>query len=126
MHANIPAPDPFCIAGTTIGSRLLLGTAGYPNQRTLRAAVEASGAEIVTVSIRRVSLKGHGSDTIGLLAGRRFLPNTAGCETAQLDLPDPKGFAIALNGEVVRRDAWAATALNDGDRVEIIRAMSGG
>ena len=47
-------------------------------------------------------------------------------ETAELDLPDPKGFAIALNGEVVRRDAWAATALNDGDRVEIIRAMQGG
>src|ERR1051326_2124993 len=65
MHANLQAPDPFCIAGTTIGSRLLLGTAGYPNQRILRAAVEASGAEIVTVSIRRISLNGHGSDTIG-------------------------------------------------------------
>ena len=47
-------------------------------------------------------------------------------ETAGLDLPNPKGFAIALNGAVVRRDAWAATVLNDGDRVEIIRAMQGG
>ncbi len=75
--------DPFTIAGAEIGSRLLLGTAGYPNQRILRAAVEASGCEIVTVSIRRISLQGHGSDTIGLLAGRRFLPNTAGCETAR-------------------------------------------
>src|SRR3981189_1485204 len=75
--------DPFTIAGTAIGSRLLLGTAGYPNQRILRDAVAASGCEIVTVSIRRVSLKGHGSDTVGLLAGRRFLPNTAGCETAR-------------------------------------------
>jgi len=75
--------DPFTIAGTTIGSRLLLGTAGYPNQRILRDAVAASACEIVTVSVRRISLKGHGSDTIGLLAGRRFLPNTAGCETAR-------------------------------------------
>jgi thiazole synthase len=75
--------DPFTLAGATIGSRLLLGTAGYPNQRILRDAVEASGCEIVTVSVRRISLKGHGSDTIGLLAGRRFLPNTAGCETAR-------------------------------------------
>jgi thiazole synthase len=75
--------DRFTIAGTAIGSRLLLGTAGYPNQRILRGAVEASGCEIVTVSVRRISLKGHGSDTIGLLAGRRFLPNTAGCETAR-------------------------------------------
>ena len=47
-------------------------------------------------------------------------------ETGELDLPNPKGFAIALNGAVVRRDAWAATALHDGDRVEIIRAMQGG
>ncbi len=59
--------DPFTIAGTAIGSRLLLGTAGYPNQRILRDAVEASACEIVTVSVRRISLKGHGSDTIGLL-----------------------------------------------------------
>jgi len=47
-------------------------------------------------------------------------------ETAELELPNPKGFAIALNGAVVRRDAWAATPLNEGDRVEIIRAMQGG
>ena len=47
-------------------------------------------------------------------------------ETAELELANPKGFAIALNGVVVRRDAWAATPLNEGDRVEIIRAMQGG
>ena len=47
-------------------------------------------------------------------------------ETAALDVPNPKGFAIALNGAVVRRDAWASTALRDGDRIEIIRAMQGG
>lgn len=47
-------------------------------------------------------------------------------ETAGIELPNPKGFAIALNGAVVRRDAWAATALRDGDRIEIIRAMQGG
>ena len=47
-------------------------------------------------------------------------------ETAELELSTPKGFAIALNGAVVPRGAWAATALNDGDRIEIIRAMQGG
>jgi thiazole synthase len=83
MNLETRPQDPFVIAGTMIGSRLLLGTSGYPNQRILRAAVEASGCEIVTVSIRRISLKGHGSDTVSLLAGRRFLPNTAGCETAR-------------------------------------------
>src|SRR4030081_2713116 len=92
--------DPFTIAGTAIGSRLLLGTAGYPNQRILRDAVAASGFEIVTVSIRRISLKGHGSDTVGLLAGRRFLPNTAGCETARdaVLTAERAGGALETNG----------------------------
>ena len=83
MDADTEANDPLMIAGTPFRSRLLLGTAGYPSQRILSEAVAASGCEIVTVSIRRISLKGHGSDTVGLLAGRRFLPNTAGCETAR-------------------------------------------
>jgi thiazole synthase len=74
--------DPFSIAGVTLGSRLFLGTAGYPNQRIMADAVEASGAEVVTMSIRRISLDRRGSDTINLLKGYRFLPNTAGCETA--------------------------------------------
>ena len=47
-------------------------------------------------------------------------------ETAELELANPKGFAIALNGAVVRRDAWASTPLREGDQVEIIRAMQGG
>jgi thiazole synthase len=77
------ASDPFTIAGVTLASRLFLGTAGYPNQRILVDAVEASGAEVVTMSIRRISLDRRGSDTVNLLKGRRFLPNTAGCETAR-------------------------------------------
>ena len=47
-------------------------------------------------------------------------------ETAALDIAEPRGFAISLNGEVVRRAAWTATPVRDGDAVEIIRAMSGG
>ena len=43
----------------------------------------ASGCEIVTASIRRISLQGHGFDTVNLLSKYRFLPNTAGCETAR-------------------------------------------
>jgi len=47
-------------------------------------------------------------------------------ETADLEISEPRGFAISLNGAVVRRPAWPVTALRDGDTVEIIRAMSGG
>ncbi|WNJ92715.1 thiazole synthase [Bosea sp. 685] len=77
------AEQSFTIAGTPLASRLLIGTAGYPNQRIMVEAVAASGAEIVTLSLRRISLAGHGSDTAQLLSGYRFLPNTAGCETAR-------------------------------------------
>jgi thiazole synthase len=75
--------DPLSIAGVTLGSRLFLGTAGYPNQRILVDAVAASGSEVVTMSIRRISLDRRASDTVNLLKGLRFLPNTAGCETAR-------------------------------------------
>ena len=75
--------DRLVIAGETLGSRLILGTAGYPTQAIMRDAVAASGCAMVTVSMRRISLAGHGSDTVGLLSGYRFLPNTAGCETAR-------------------------------------------
>jgi sulfur carrier protein len=47
-------------------------------------------------------------------------------ETAALEISEPRGFAISLNGAVVRRAAWSATAVHEGDTVEIIRAMSGG
>jgi thiazole synthase len=77
------AEQPFILAGTQFSSRLLIGTAGYPNQRIMVDAVAASGAEIVTLSLRRISLAGHGSDTAQLLSSYRFLPNTAGCETAR-------------------------------------------
>ncbi len=80
---RVPGDDPLTIAGTALASRLILGTAGYPNQRAMVDAVRAGGADVVTVSIRRVSLQGHGSDTVRLLSGSRFLPNTAGCETAR-------------------------------------------
>jgi sulfur carrier protein len=47
-------------------------------------------------------------------------------ETADLEITEPRGFAISLNGAVVRRAAWPTTPVQDGDAVEIIRAMSGG
>jgi sulfur carrier protein len=47
-------------------------------------------------------------------------------ETADLEIAEPRGFAISLNGAVVRRAAWPATEVREGDAVEIIRAMSGG
>ncbi|MGB8840698.1 MAG: thiazole synthase [Aliidongia sp.] len=76
--------DSFEIAGTKIASRLLMGTAGYPNQKALLAALAAGGAEIVTASVRRISLDGYGESLIDALGtGFHILPNTAGCATVR-------------------------------------------
>jgi thiazole synthase len=74
--------DKLIIAHESFDSRLLLGTAGYPNQQLLLDALEAGGAEVVTVSVRRISLEGYAESMVDLLGGRyRLLPNTAGCAT---------------------------------------------
>jgi len=78
--------DPLLIAGTPLRSRLFVGTAGYPNQQVLLDSLEASGAELVTVSIRRISLDAYAESLVDLLGGTgryRLLPNTSGCVTAR-------------------------------------------
>ena len=75
------------IAGKEYRSRLLVGTGKYKDFEETRAAIEASGAEIVTVAIRRVNI-GQDKDSPNLLdflPSDRFtiLPNTAGCFTAE-------------------------------------------
>jgi len=72
------------IAGKLFSSRFLIGTSRYPNQQIMLGAIEASGAEIVTVAVRRVSLDGGGEGLFDLLGDRfHLLPNTAGCFTAR-------------------------------------------
>jgi thiazole synthase len=73
------------IADRTFDSRLIVGTSRYPDPHTMLEAVEASGAAMVTVSIRRLDLKDTtGENPISLLRKRHFvLPNTAGCYTAK-------------------------------------------
>jgi thiazole synthase len=72
--------------GASFSSRLLLGTAQYPSPECLRQAVEASGTEIVTVSLRREAARqrtGQGFWELIEQLGLRMLPNTAGCRTAK-------------------------------------------
>jgi thiamine biosynthesis protein ThiS len=47
-------------------------------------------------------------------------------ETANVDIADSRGFAVSLNGVVVRRASWTTTVVCDGDTIEIVRAVSGG
>src|SRR6058998_1264829 len=77
---------PFTISGRTFRSRLMVGTGKYRDNPTMVHAIEASGAEIVTVAVRRVSLDRTKEEGVlyHLDATRLFLlANTAGCYTAE-------------------------------------------
>jgi thiazole synthase len=79
--------DPFVIAGKTYASRLLVGTGKYRDFAQTREAIDASGAQIVTVAIRRTNIGQDPKEPnlLEVLPPSRFtiLPNTAGCYTAQ-------------------------------------------
>jgi thiazole synthase len=79
--------DPLIIDGVTYRSRLLVGTGKYKDLEETRLAVEASGAEIITVAIRRTNI-GQNADEPSLLEvlppdRYTYLPNTAGCYTKE-------------------------------------------
>jgi thiazole synthase len=76
---------PFVLAGREFGSRLIVGTGKYPSFQVMKEAHEASGAEMVTVAVRRVDLKARGPENLldHIDPKRLFiLPNTAACYTA--------------------------------------------
>jgi thiazole synthase len=79
--------DALVIAGKPYASRLLIGTGKYKDFAQTRAAVEASGAQIVTVAIRRTNIGQHANEPslLEALPPAKFtyLPNTAGCYNAE-------------------------------------------
>ena len=78
-------PDPFVISGRSFASRLIVGTGKYKDYAQNAAALEASGAEIVTVALRRVNLSDPTQPRlVDFIDPKKFtyLPNTAGCFTA--------------------------------------------
>lgn len=82
--ASVVGADPLVIAGRAFRSRLFLGTARYPSRQAMLDAIAASGTEMVTASIRRVTPGGEQENLLEVLGGRvHFLPNTAGCYSAK-------------------------------------------
>ena len=79
--------DPLIIAGVEYHSRLLVGTGKYKDMEETRAATEASGAEIVTVAIRRTNIGQNANEPnlLDVISPQQYtlLPNTAGCYTAE-------------------------------------------
>jgi thiazole synthase len=101
--------DPLIIAGRSFASRLIVGTGKYKDVSETERAIDASGAEIVTVALRRVDLTDRSSGSLmGLLARKGWfvLPNTAGCYTADdavrtLRLARELGIADMVKLEVI-------------------------
>lgn len=78
--------DKLVIAGREFGSRLIVGTGKYAGYEIMRRAHQASGAEIVTVAVRRVNLTDKSQESLLDYIDRKqymLLPNTAGCYTAE-------------------------------------------
>jgi thiazole synthase len=76
--------EPLVIAGRAFQSRLIVGTGKYKDGPETQRAIEASGAEMVTVAVRRVNLDRSRESLLDFIDPQRYflLPNTAGCYTA--------------------------------------------
>lgn len=84
-HSRLDTP--LTLAGKTYNSRLLVGTGEYKDLEETRAAIEASGAEIVTVAVRRTNIgqSANEPNLLDVISPDRYtiLPNTAGCYNAE-------------------------------------------
>jgi thiazole synthase len=83
---SLPQDKPFVIAGRTFASRLIIGTGKYKSYAENAAALAASGAEIVTVAVRRVNLTDPSQPKLVDFIDPKtvtYLPNTAGCFTGE-------------------------------------------
>ena len=115
--------DPLVIAGQQFSSRLFLGSAGYPNRKIMLDAIAASGSDMVTASIRRISLAGDDESLVDLLAGRvKFLPNTAGCQTAKDAVLTAELAREALDTNWIKLEVVGDRELLYPDVEELVRA----
>lgn len=88
LSGDASVNDAFHIAGVELTSRFFLGTASYPSPQVLQQAIAASGAQVVTVGLKRQMAAGGSStqnDFYQLIrsSGARLLPNTAGCRSTR-------------------------------------------
>jgi thiazole synthase len=115
--------DPLTIAGREFKSRLFLGTAGYPNRQLMLDAIAASGTEMVTASIRRISLAGDDESLLNLIPKSiQFLPNTAGCQTAKDAVLTAELAREALDTNWIKLEVIGDRELLYPDTEELVRA----
>ena len=117
--------DAWSVGPITMQSRVLLGTASYPNRDVMLKALEASTAQMVTVSLRRVPVEETSGQNIYQLLldrGYQLLPNTAGCFTAKEAVLTAMMAREALDCSVIKLEVIAdeETLLPEGD--ELLKA----
>lgn len=112
------------IAGKEFNSRLIVGTSRYPDPQTMLDALKESGAQMVTVSIRRLNVGGNGESILGMLAGANYdiLPNTAGCFTAKEAVMTARLAREALNTNWVKLEVIGDDETLFPDVVELLKA----
>ena len=123
-HQNIVV-DSWTVAGRTFTSRLIVGTGKYKSFEENAAAVEASGAEIVTVAVRRVNIADPKQPMLSDFIDPKkivYLPNTAGCFTAE-DAMRTLRLAREVGGwNLVKLEVLAEAKTLYPDMIETIRA----
>src|SRR5437763_3865018 len=113
----------FQIAGRGCGSRLIIGTGGFRNLQLMAEAVEASGAEMATLALRRVDPSSRGSIVEVLeQAGCFLLPNTAGCFTARDAVSTAKLAREAFETDWVKLEVIGDDKTLLPDPVELLEA----
>ncbi|MFN3597939.1 MAG: thiazole synthase [Rubricoccaceae bacterium] len=130
--AGAATADMWHVAGLSLASRVLLGTSRYPSLQALLDSFDASGAELVTVSIRRVNLAeaGEGEGLLGQLRARaaalgrplHVLPNTAGCFTAREAVLTAQLAREALETNLVKLEVIGDDDTLYPDAVQLLRA----
>jgi thiazole synthase len=98
--------DTWTVAGITLRSRFLLGTAGYPSPQVLREAMRASATQVVTVGLKRTLAAGSDNGFVAIVREglaelqARLLPNTAGCRSAR------EAIELAMMARELYETAW--------------------
>src|SRR5579862_9273553 len=126
MDGSVQAEDSWSVAGRTFRSRLIVGTGKYKDYAQNAAAAEAAGAEIVTVALRRVNLSDPSQPMLvdHVKPDRfTFLPNTAGCYSAE-DADRTLRLAREAGGwDLVKLEVLSNTRHLYPDMEETLRAL---
>jgi thiazole synthase len=124
-HAPVKADDSWTVAGKTFRSRLIVGTGKYKDFAQNAAAVEASGAEIVTVAVRRVNVSDRNAPMLTDFIDPKkitYLPNTAGCFDAESAIRTLRLAREAGGWDLVKLEVLGEARTLYPDMVETLRA----